>query len=76
MSHLDWREKLRAKRAAEVPRTVLNIAPGECRWVTHRRTKEGLRVFCGQPSPVAKPYCEDHYGLVYVPAGKIGDIEF
>lgn len=49
------------------PRTVLNVGLMECRWVTNQVTDAGLRVFCGDKTRTSrKPYCDTHYGLVYV----------
>lgn len=49
------------------PRTVLNVGLMECRWVTDQVTRKGLRVFCGEETRTShKPYCDMHYGLVYV----------
>lgn len=49
-----------------VPRTVLNARLTDCRWVTRRRTSDGFRVFCGgEAENPLRPYCKDHYRLVY-----------
>lgn len=54
--------------------TVVNASPFQCRWVTDMVTESGLRIFCGQPCPgTAKPWCADHYPLIYVKKGKKDD---
>lgn len=54
--------------------TVVNASPFQCRWVTELVTESGLRVFCGQPCPgTAKPWCEDHYPLIYIKKGSRND---
>ncbi len=47
-------------------KTVLNLKPRECRWLTGGMTKKGLRIFCGATTrTAARPYCEEHHPLVY-----------
>jgi hypothetical protein len=54
--------------------TVVNASPFQCRWVTDMVTESGLRILCGQPCPgTAKPWCADHYPLIYVKKGKKDD---
>jgi hypothetical protein len=54
--------------------TVVNASPFQCRWVTDMVTESGLRILCGQPCPgTAKPWCVDHYPLIYVKKGKQDD---
>jgi hypothetical protein len=54
--------------------TVVNASPFQCRWVTELVTESGLRIFCGQPCPgTAKPWCADHYPLIYIKRGKLDD---
>jgi hypothetical protein len=39
----------------------------ECRWVTDYVTLTGFHIFCGHPAERSdRPYCKDHYGLVYI----------
>lgn len=59
------------------PRTVLNVGVFECRWVTDQATKSGLRVFCGKEVRRShRPYCDEHYPLVYVKTEKKSDDAF
>jgi hypothetical protein len=54
--------------------TVLNASPFHCRWVTNKVTEDGFRILCGQPCPgTAKPWCADHYPLIYIKKGKSDD---
>lgn len=54
--------------------TVVNVSPFQCRWVTDMVTESGLRIFCGQPCPgTARPWCPDHYPLIYIKKGKEDD---
>jgi len=54
--------------------TVVSASPFQCRWVTDMVTESGLRILCGQPCPgTARPWCADHYPLIYVKKGKLDD---
>lgn len=56
------------------PRTVLNVGVFECRWVTDQTTRSGLRIFCGKEARRSRrPYCDEHYRLVYVKVEKKSD---
>lgn len=76
MAHLDWREALQARNEARIPKTVMNIGLLECRWVTARKTVDGFRVFCGKDALSAqRPYCKDHYQMVYHKGRSLDDLE-
>lgn len=66
MSHLERREESPVNMRKPF-RTVLTIGRLECRWVTDYVTLTGFHIFCGHPAERSdRPYCKDHYGLVYV----------
>lgn len=57
-----------------VPCTVLSVGVFECRWVTDRATSSGLRIFCGKETRRShRPYCDEHYPLVYIKTEKRSD---
>lgn len=57
-------------------KTVLNLKSHDCRWVMDGVTVDKLRIFCGQPVETAlRPYCKEHYGLVYVKVRDDADVE-
>jgi hypothetical protein len=70
MPHLERRES-RVPMSKKPIRTVMNVQPHECRWVTDLVTVSGFKVFCAEFAPkLSRPYCKDHYPLVYVPQEK------
>ena len=76
MAHLDWCEALQDCNEARIPKTVMNVGLLECRWVTSRKTLDGFAVFCGKDALSARrPYCEDHYPMVYHKRRSLDDLE-
>jgi hypothetical protein len=74
MSHLERREESPVNVLRKPFRTVMNVGPMECRWVTDYVTLTGFRIFCGHTAVRAdRPYCEEHYGIVYIKKGKKDD---
>jgi hypothetical protein len=70
MSHLERRVESQVEMRKPF-RTVLNVGFMECRWVTDYVTQDGLHIFCGHTALRSdRPYCKDHYGLVYIRESK------
>ena len=70
MSHREQREASRVELRKPLC-TVLTAKEMDCRWVTDYVTLTGFKIFCGRPALKSyRPYCEDHYPLVYVPQEK------
>lgn len=70
MSHREQREASKVELRKPLC-TVLTAKEMDCRWVTEYVTLTGFRIFCGNPALKAhRPYCKDHYCLVYVPQEK------
>jgi hypothetical protein len=66
MSHREQREASRVLLRKPLC-TVMTVKEMDCRWVTDYVTLTGFAVFCGKPALKShRPYCEDHYPLVYV----------
>ena len=40
-----------------------------CMWPIGHPNEPGFR-FCGQPALAGKPYCQEHYDIAYIPAGR------
>lgn len=71
MAHLEWRGA-----STRIPKTVMNVGLLDCRWVTNRFTSDGFRIFCGKDALSAvRPYCKDHYKLVYYKARPLDDLK-
>lgn len=69
MSHLERR--VAPDELRKPFRTVMNVGHMECRWVTDYVTLQGFHIFCGHPAKRSdRPYCDDHYGLVYIKESK------
>ncbi len=40
-----------------------------CMWPIGHPNEPGFR-FCGKPALAGKPYCQEHYDIAYIPAGR------
>ena len=48
------------------PKTLLDLAPGDCRWPIGEPKHEDFH-FCGKAQAPGRPYCEHHWSLAFQP---------
>lgn len=54
------------RKVVSVPKESAPKGP-TCQWPIGHPNEPGFR-FCGKPSLSAKPYCQEHYDIAYIPA--------